>query len=167
MPHVSRIRPPYRPIVEVDPCHSRLPIADGFNRDDALATIAHGEWYLVAFRSRHRPGGDDAFVAWLDGRPSRAASRLPGFIYDSVGSPLVDGSCLSYCLWRSQQDAVAAADDPTHREAKASGLRFFAEYRLERYRVVKQDGVISFRPLPPHPVPPAALLGDPPSPDRT
>ncbi len=147
IPHVSRIRAPYRPIVEINARYSRLPIAEGFNWDTAFAEIAGGEWYLVAFRSKHRADADDAYLTWLDERASRAASRYPGFMYYFIGTPRADGCCLSFCRWRSRPDAVAAAADPEHREAMVNGLPFFEHYLLERYRVLKQGGALSFLPL--------------------
>jgi hypothetical protein len=147
VPHISRIAPPFRPILESDPAYSELPIAEGFNWTEAFAQVGDGEWYLVAFRSRHAPYADDAYLTWLDERASDAASRHPGFMYYFIGSPRPNGNCLSFCLWRSREEAVAAASDPEHREAMESGLPFFAHYRLERYRVVKREGVLAFHAL--------------------
>lgn len=149
VPHVSRIRAPYRPIVEIDADYSRLPIEAGFNWAVAFAAVDEGEWYLVAFRSKHRAGADDAYLTWLDERASSAASRFPGFMYYFIGTPKTDGSCLSFCLWRSQPEAVAASADPAHREAMINGLPHFEHYRLERYRVLKTHGALSFQPLDP------------------
>jgi hypothetical protein len=148
VPHVSRVQAPYRPIVEIDADYSRLPIAAGFNWTEAFAAVGDGEWYLVAFRSKHRAGADDAYLTWLDERASSAASRFPGFMYYFIGTPKSDGRCLSFCLWRSQPVAVAASADPAHREAMIKGLPHFEHYRLERYHVIKNDGQLSFLPLP-------------------
>lgn len=166
IPHVSRIRPPYRPIVEIDADYSRLPIDVGFNWNEAFAAVDRGAWYLVAFRSRHRADADHAFLTRLDERASAAASRHPGFLYYFVGTPQAEGHCLSFCLWRSRHAAVAAAD-PAHREAMLLGLPCFEHYRLERYRLTKRDGALAFRPLPPTgppptPPPPAARAAVPP-----
>jgi hypothetical protein len=148
VPHVSRVCAPYRPIVEIDADYSRLPIEAGFNWTEAFAAVDDGEWYLVAFRSKHRAGADDAYLTWLDERASSAASRVPGFMYYFIGTPRADGCCLSFCLWRSQPEAVAASTDPAHREAMIEGLPHFEHYRLERYRVIKNDGLLSFLSLP-------------------
>jgi hypothetical protein len=148
VPHVSRVCAPYRPIVEIDADYSRLPIEVGFNWTEAFAAVDDGEWYLVAFRSKHRAGADDAYLTWLDERASSAASRFPGFMYYFIGTPRADGCCLSFCLWRSQPEAVAASADPAHREAMIEGLPHFEHYRLERYRVIKNDGLLSFLSLP-------------------
>ncbi len=151
IPHVSRIEAPLRPIVEVAADYSRLPIAAGFNWNEAFAGVAGGEWYLVAFRSRHRADADHAYLTWLDERASGAASRFPGFMYYFIGTPRADGCCLSFCLWRSREEAVAAVADPAHREAMTKGLPCFEHYVLERYRVVKRDGALSFLPVAPPP----------------
>jgi len=147
-PHISRIRAPYRPIVEIDAEYSRLPIEAGFNWHEAFRDVDGGEWYLVAFRSRHRADADHVYLTRLDERASRAASRHPGFLYYFIGTPRADGCCLSFCLWHSQQDAVAAAADPEHRRAMTKGLPFFAHYGLERYHVVKRQGELSILPVP-------------------
>jgi hypothetical protein len=148
-PHVSRICAPYRPIVEIDADYSQLPIDVGFNWSEAFAEIACGAWYLVVFRSQHRADADHAYLTWLDERASQAASRHPGFLYYFIGTPRPDGSCLSFCLWHSRQDAVAAAADPEHREAMTNGLPCFAHYQLERYQVSKRHGKLVFMPLSP------------------
>ena len=147
-PHISRIRPPYRPIVEIDAEYSRLPIEAGFNWHEAFADVDGGEWYLVVFRSWHRADADHAYLTWLDERASRAASQHPGFLYYFIGTPRADGSCLSFCVWHSRQDAIVAAADPEHREAMANGLPCFAHYRLERYDVIKRHEELTFLPLP-------------------
>jgi heme-degrading monooxygenase HmoA len=146
-PHVSRISPPYHPIVAIAPEYSRLPVAEGFNWAEAFAAVDEGEWYLVVFRSRHRADADHAALTALDERASRAASEMPGFLYYFIGTPLADGSCLSFCLWRSRADAVAAAAHPEHVAAMTEGLPFFAHYGLERHRVVKRGGTVSFWPV--------------------
>ena len=145
-PHVSRICAPYKPIVEINADYSRLPIDAGFNWTDAFAEIECGEWYLVVFRSQHRTDADHAHLTWLDERASRAASQHPGFLYYFIGTPRADGCCLSFCLWHSRQDAVAAAADPEHQEAMVKGLPFFEHYQLERYRVLKRAGQFSILP---------------------
>lgn len=151
VPHISRISAPFRPILECDPAYSEVPIEDGFNWVEAFAQVDDGEWYLVAFRSRHAPYADDAYLTWLDERASTAASRHPGFMYYFIGTPRPNGNCLSFCLWRTRQEAVAAVADPEHRAAMELGLPFFAHYILERYQVVKRDGVLSFNALEPSP----------------
>src|SRR5215213_12031119 len=145
-PHISRIRAPYRPIVEIDAEYSRLPIEAGFNWHEAFGDVDGGEWYLVAFRSRHRADADHVYLTWLDKRASRAASQHPGFLYYFIGTPRPDGCCLSFCLWHSRQDAVVAAADPEHHEAMVKGLPFFEHYQLERYRVLKRAGQFSILP---------------------
>jgi len=151
IPHVSRINPPYRPIVEIRDDYSRLSIDEGFNWDEAFTNIDGGAWYLVAFRSKHRADADDDYLCWLDERAARAASRHPGFMYSFIGTPLIDGSCLSFCRWHSRPDAVVAAADPEHRAAMVKRLPCFEHDLLERYEVVKRDGALSFLPLAPHP----------------
>lgn len=146
-PHVSRIQPPFRPILEVTPEYSKVPMERAFNWGEAFARTENGEWYLVAFRSKHRADADHDFLTWLDERASSAASRHPGFMYYFIGAPMDDGSCLSFCLWHSRDEAVAAASDPEHQEAMILGLPCFDHYRLERYLVRKHDGHVSIQVL--------------------
>jgi hypothetical protein len=146
-PHISRIRAPYRPIVEIDAEYSRLPIEAGFNWHEAFGGVDSGKWYLVVFRSRHRADADHAYLTRLDERASRAASQHPGFLYYFIGTPRPDGCCLSFCLWHARQDAVVAAADPEHQKAMIEGLPFFAHYRLQRYEVSKRHGNLKFLPL--------------------
>ncbi len=148
LPHVFRIRPPFRQILEVAADYCRLPVADGFSWGEAFAEGEDGEWYLVAFRSKHATDADEARLTWLDEQASAAASRHPGFLYYFIGTPLPDGGCLSFCLWESPADARAAADDPAHRLAMEEGLPAFAYYRLERFRLRKEGGVLAFHDLP-------------------
>ena len=147
VPHISRIASPFRPIHEIDPAYSELPIEAGFNWVEAFALVDDGDWYLVAFRSKHAPYADDAYLTWLDERASTAASRHPGFMYYFIGTPRPDGNCLSFCLWTSRQEAVAAAADPEHRAAMELGLPFFSHYVLERHQISKRDGVLFFQAL--------------------
>ncbi len=72
-------------------------------------------------------------------------------MYYFIGTPLADGSCPSFCLWRSRPDAVVAAADPEHREAMVKGLPCFEHYLRERYEVAKRDGARSFLSLALHP----------------
>lgn len=164
IPHVSRIQPPYRPIVEITDDYSRLPIDEAFNWDEAFTNVDRGVWYLVAFRSKHRADADDDYLCWLDERAASAASRHPGFMSYFIGTPLMDGSCLSFCLWYSRTDAVVAAAEPEHREAMIKGLPCFEHYLLERYEVAKRDGALSFLPLAP---PPPSAGPHPPHPGFT
>ncbi|MDX2161393.1 MAG: hypothetical protein SF162_08730 [bacterium] len=147
IPHVSQIVPPYRPIFEITPDYSLLPIEEGFNWDEAFAAIDEGEWYLVVFRSKHRADADEAHLTFLDEQASSAASRTPGFMYYFIGTPLADGHCLSFCLWQSREAALVGASDPAHREAMIEGLPAFEYYRLERYYIHKRAGEVAFTAL--------------------
>jgi hypothetical protein len=146
-PHISNIAPPFQPVVEVSPDYARLPVERAFNWSEAFRDVADGIWYLVVFRSIHRPDADHAYLTRLDERASRAASRYPGFMYYFIGTPAADGSCLSFCLWRTRADAIRAAADPEHQEAMVKGLPSFARYALERYQVVNQGGVPRIVPI--------------------
>ena len=87
VPHISRIASPLRPIREIDAAYSELSIEAGFNWVEAFALVDDGDWCLVAFRSKHAPYADDAYLTWLDERASTAASRHPGFMYYFIGTP--------------------------------------------------------------------------------
>jgi hypothetical protein len=121
-----------------------LPIDQGFNWEACFLGEEPGQWYLVVFRSKHRPNADEVLLTALDTAASAAARELPGFLYYFIGTPLHSGECLSFCLWNSQQEAALASAQPAHREAIAKGIDSYEYYWLERYDVFKRDRELSF-----------------------
>jgi hypothetical protein len=65
----------------VDDHYMLLPIERGFDWKTCFANVSAGEWYLVAFRSKHRQEVDKTFLYWLDHKATLAAQQTPGFLY--------------------------------------------------------------------------------------
>jgi heme-degrading monooxygenase HmoA len=131
----------------IDPHYMLLPIDQGFDWDTSFQGIETGAWYLVVFRSKHRPGADEALLTALDNGASESARDLPGFLHYFIGTPLHSGECLSFCLWNSREEAAFASAQPAHREAVMKGIAHYEYYALERYTVVKDEGIVSFARL--------------------
>ncbi len=121
-----------------------LPVETSFNWDEMLSYVDDGQWYLVAFRSRHAADADEDTLEALDRAARESAMTMPGFLYYFMGIPLAMGECLSFCLWNSKEEAAYASAQPEHREAVKRGLHFFEYYTLEQYHITKRDGEISF-----------------------
>ena len=127
------------------------PVRDGFNWDDAFETVEPGEWYLVAFRSKHSANADEALLTEYDDKARDAAAQMPGFLLYFIGMPLHDGHCLSFCLWRSPQDARNSARHSAHQAAQSLTHSMFDYYTLERHCVIKDlDQPVRFEPVPSH-----------------
>jgi heme-degrading monooxygenase HmoA len=121
------------------------PVHEGFNWDEAFETVEPGEWYLVAFRSRHSVVADEALLTEYDDRAREAAAHMPGFLLYFIGTPTSEGHCLSFCLWRTQQDARNSAKHSAHQAAQSLTASMFDYYTLERHRVIKEiDQLVRF-----------------------
>jgi heme-degrading monooxygenase HmoA len=138
------------PLVQPLPRHPHymlLPIDEGFTWDECFANVDLGNWYLVAFRSKHRADADEELLTALDNAASEAARELKGFLYYFIGTPLQSGECLSFCLWQTREEAALASAQPAHREAVLRGVQHYEYYTLERYSIIKQDGELTFTRL--------------------
>jgi heme-degrading monooxygenase HmoA len=137
-------------LIQPQPLHPHymlLPIDEGFTWDDCFGSVESGEWYLVAFRSKHRADADEELLAALDNAASEAARELKGFLYYFIGTPLHSGECLSFCLWQTREEAALASSQPSHREAVLKGVQHYEYYTLERYSIVKHDNHLTFTRL--------------------
>src|SRR5262245_22111413 len=99
-------------LVPVSEAYATLPVADAFNWADAANELADGEWYLVAFRSIRAAGADEAKLDEYDERAHQEAAASPGFIHYLKGPRAADGTCMSFCLWQTREDARHAARKP-------------------------------------------------------
>jgi hypothetical protein len=115
-----------------------LSIDVGFDWAACFEGIDEGEWYLVAFRCKHRPDADEAFLTQLDMAATTAAQQTPGFLFYFAGVPCSTGECLSFCLWNQRSSAQAGAAHSAHRTAMISGIPFYEYYELERYQIQKR-----------------------------
>jgi heme-degrading monooxygenase HmoA len=129
-----------------------VPVRQGFNWDAAFESVEAGEWYLVAFRSRHSADADEALLTEYDDRAREAAAQMPGFLLYFIGTPTAAGDCLSFCLWRTPQDARNSARHSAHQAAQSVTHSMFDYYTLERHRVIKQPGQpVRFESVEAHP----------------
>ena len=119
----------------------------GVQLADGATELGEGSWYLVAFRSIRRPDADEERLAAYDEFAHQEAATPPGFVHYLKGPAADDGSCLSFCLWQSRDQARAAAGRPAH--VRAVGLldEMYAQYRLEFLAVRRTaDGTMTFEP---------------------
>jgi hypothetical protein len=142
--------------------YASLPVASAFNWQDATVELGDGEWYLVAFRSVRRAGADEVRLARFDELAHHEAATSPGFVHYFKGPAASDGSCLSFCLWRSRADARAAAGRPDHVRAVSLIDEMYQAYVLEFHRVTREaGGPLTFEPydrVPAHGAPAIAPL---------
>jgi hypothetical protein len=128
--------------------YATLPIAEAFNWADGATELGEGTWYLVAFRSIRRSGADEERLAAYDEFAHVEAAAAPGFVHYLKGPAADDGSCLSFCLWNSRDEARAAARRPAHIRAVSLLDEMYAQYRLEFHMVRRTaDGTMSFEPI--------------------
>ncbi len=136
-----------QPPAALTPEYMLMPIEDGFNWSDYFAHIDSGQWYLVAFRSKHAADADEALLTRLDDAASAAARETPGFLFYFIGTPKPTGECLSFCLWDSQANARAGSARPAHRTAVEQGMSAFEYYTLERHIIRKTPDQLTFTRL--------------------
>jgi hypothetical protein len=132
----------------VSGAYATMPVAEAFNWTDGATELGEGSWYLVAFRSIRRPDADEERLAAYDEFAHQEAATAPGFVHYLKGPAADDGSCLSFCLWQSREQARAAARRPAH--VRAVGLldEMYAQYRLEFLTVRRAaDGTMTFEPI--------------------
>jgi heme-degrading monooxygenase HmoA len=85
---------------------------------------------VIVFRSRMKPGFDEAEIGALGARMYGLATAMPGFIsyQDYAGS---DGSNVTIVEFESHETLKAWRDQPEHQAAQKAGReRFFSEYRI-------------------------------------
>ena len=140
-------------LAPVSESYASLPVADAFNWADGASALETGEWYLVAFRSVRAEGADEARLDAYDERAHQEAAASPGFIHYLKGPRSADGSCMSFCLWQSRENARAAAGKPHHVNAVSLLEEMYETYTLEYLTVRRVAGeALTFEPypLPPH-----------------
>lgn len=138
---------PFPHLVPLAPDYAHLPISLAFDWAPAGASLGEGECYLVIFRSIRRTDADDALLTAYDELAHAEAAMSPGFIHYFKGPLGSDGSCLSFCLWKSREDARAASMGPMHRQAAGLVGEMYASYELE-FSLVSINGVghVDFTP---------------------
>lgn len=127
-------------LLPVSEGYAIAPIADAFNWVDAGSDLGDGAWYLVAFRSIRRSDADEARLTQFDDLAHAEAVGSRGFVHYFKGPRAADGTCLSFCLWHSREDARAAARQPAHMAAVSLLDEMYESYTLEFHRVTRVDG---------------------------
>lgn len=122
-------------ITPVSDVYASLPVGQAFDWTGATEVLGQGEWYLVAFRSVRRADADEVRLTEYDDRAHLEAAGSPGFIHYLKGPRAADGTCMSFCIWRSRADARAAAGRERHSEAVAITGQMYERYTLEFLRV--------------------------------
>ena len=138
-------------ISPVCPDYAARPIRDGFSWSSSLAGCPFDRLYLVVFRSVRRPSADLALLREHDERAHEKALESGGLLRYFKGDADERGECLSFCLWESRGQAIAAAGAAPHRSAARISGRMYESYVLERYWlkkvVTKRGEKLIFEPI--------------------
>jgi hypothetical protein len=140
-------------ICPIRPYYAARPIRDGFAWTTSLAGCAFERLYLVVFRSVRRPDADLDRLREYDERAHEKALQSGGLLRYFKGEANDRGECLSFCLWESRVQAIAAAGSASHRSAADISVQMYESYVLERYWLkkvytVRGEGLI-FEPIGP------------------
>lgn len=136
----TRERAAYGTLRPITPEYPTLPIAEGFNWEEAISGLEAGSWYLVVFRSLRKAAADVAVLTEYDERAHREALGGAGLLFYFQGQLNFRRECLSFCVWQRREQAQAASCLPLHRAATEIVGQMYEHYRLERYRIEKEPG---------------------------
>src|SRR5215204_5757885 len=125
------------------PDYATRPIETGFDWSP-LFGCAFDRLYLVVFRSVRRPDADLELLREHDDRAYEEALRSGGLLKYFKGHANERGECLSFCLWETRESAREAAGAASHRSAASITAQTYLSYRLERYRLKKDQGKLVF-----------------------
>ncbi|KAG8936790.1 hypothetical protein FRC03_007600 [Tulasnella sp. 419] len=122
--------------------YARVKYEEAFNWDElVLPEEEEREWYVVAFRSRRKPGSDGSPLYEADRLAHEEAVENGGLIMYWYGVPdPTTGLNLATCIWQSRAHAVAANRRPHHIRAVKLAAASYEIYNLERYVLRKQKG---------------------------
>src|SRR5918993_4719366 len=140
-------------ISPIHPEYAARPIQDGFSWSSSLAGCPFDRLYLVVFRSVRRPDADLDLLREHDDRAYAEALESGGLLRYFKGDADERRECLSFCLWETKGQAIAAAGAASHRSAAEISGRMYESYVLERYwlkKVVTERGEkLIFEPIRP------------------
>lgn len=138
-------------LMPIDAAYATLPILQGFNWVDCLATVEEGKWFLVVFRSVRSEMYDDALVTEFDEQAYQEALESSGLLYYFRGGMNEQRQCLSLCVWENQTQAHVASRLPRHQAAARLARDAYMSFGLERHLLVKSRGSVTLElePLPP------------------
>jgi hypothetical protein len=135
-----------RQISPINPDYANLPVEDGFDWRARLESLRFDRLYLVVFRSIRRQDADLKLLKEHDDRAYEAALAAGGLLRYFKGEMNERRECLSFCLWESREQAVAAAGGASHQTAALVTARMYETYSLERYELAKEGtGGLAFR----------------------
>ena len=106
-----------RKLSPIDPAYANLPIEEGFNWFSCLDGARFDRLYFVVFRSVRHPAADLALLKEHDDRAYAATLEAGGLLRYFKGEVNGRRECLSFCLWESRGQAMAASGSASHRTA--------------------------------------------------
>jgi hypothetical protein len=116
--------------------YATLPIEDGFDWS-SLSSCDFEKLYLVGFRSLRRPEADLDLLREHDDRAYEEAKNSGGLLRYFKGNVNERGECLSFCLWKTSEQARKAAGAASHRTATSITAQMYLTYVLDRYWIKK------------------------------
>lgn len=141
--NAASLRDVCRDLHPVRPDYMNRPIREGFNWSSCLRGVPFGELYLVVFRSVRLETADPELLRRYDDLAFAEAWETGGLIHYFKGELNECRECLSFCLWESREQAVAAARSAKHEQAAGITARMYESYVLERYEVLEwADGPV-------------------------
>jgi hypothetical protein len=132
--------------LKIFPRHSDYPtrpIQTGFDWSP-ISGCSFDQLYLVVFRSVRRPDADLDLLREHDDRAYEEALGSGGLLRYFKGHANEQGECLSFCLWESRDQAIAASSAASHRSAANVTARMYISYVLDRYWLKKPGGDLVF-----------------------
>ena len=130
-----------------DPAYANLPIEEAFNWFSCLQDARFERLYLVVFRSVQRESADLSLLKEHDDSAHAAAVEAGGLLRYFKGEVNERRECLSFCVWESREQAVAASGGGAHRRAAQLSTEMYESYALERYDLLKRGERLVFRRL--------------------
>ena len=155
--HTAGLHEACRRISPINPYYANLPIEEGFDFSARLGSVRFDRLYLVVFRSTRRATADLKLLKEHDDRAYEAALEVGGLLRYFKGEMNERRECLSFCLWESREQAVAASSGASHRTAANVTAEMYESYALERYELTKEAKGLVFRRL--EEVPAGAMRG--------
>src|SRR3712207_2442134 len=128
-----------RRISPLNPDYATLPIEEGFDFSTCLGGVHFDRLYLVVFRSVRRATADAKFLKEHDDRAHEAALEAGGLLRYFKGEMNERRECMSFCLWESRGQAVAASEGASHQTAAQLTAKVYESYTLERYELTNVE----------------------------
>jgi hypothetical protein len=137
-----------RRISPLNPDYATLPMEEGYDFSTCLGGVHYDRLYLVVFCSVRRATVDPKFLKEHDDRAHEAALEAGGLLRYFKGEMNERRECLSFCLWESREQAVAAASSASHQTAAQLTAEMYQSYTLDRYVLTNDEaGRLIFRRL--------------------